>query len=234
MKKKKIFMRVSAIFGAFLLVAAMALPCFAWNSEDGNVSVDPFTPVGFADPVNVYGWYEITFESTSLTQTSPYYLIFTSGGALKNTDEVVYARYNDAFYAVYSLSISQGKAVLSYYDEGVWGSGIPGTLSNLSISEIVLYYPVWPPEISGAVSGGADSTSSVWNGVTYTVKKINEAPPEPMYNILYDIFKSNIYGDVELSSDQTFVLTQMSTWLCWIVLLMPLIAVFGVVLRLLR
>lgn len=216
MKNKKILSRVLAVIAALVLVVALAVPCFA----------DEIPPI--KDNQYVVG--EIQFDTYD-QMVNWYYENMTAIFAVKVYDYEVFYKTGDGFCS-YSMSLFDQQVVHTtfviksfnfnngdcYYEE-LFGNYSAGEValtsiykSNLNPSDVVfLYYTT-------ASSGGSDAPTR-----------------SGMFGQLFTIIKDAIFGqDAVLDSTQEFTLTQISTWMTYIVLLLPIFVVAAILIKCFR
>lgn len=224
MKNKKILSRVLAFSATLLLIVALALPCFADEPNNTTRSVYVTVMEEFTDRASLYNFLTNHFGDLVSVRFTMDGLVmdFNSFVYIPNDDTYrfstimpIYDVYNsDGFLNVYSVDITSVGSVL-----GNWTYG----------------FDVYPVDVSDEQW----SLFGITAGVIYRTELVLEDSATPirtgMFGQLYSILRDAIFGkDVVLDSNQDFVLTQISTWMTYIVILLPILVVGLIVFKLFR
>lgn len=239
MKKIKLIKIVVAVVTALVFCIALAVPCFADSPTESTDYV--INTITFTDGNAAYRWFSENNESVVrvIAGISPVPMSISFNSFLTYTDD------SGAFIDFVGSSFLFSNVVdLGYGSDEIRTQGLTFRLSADSIC-----FTVIPIEMN-FVDGSYPSISDVilyevsndsWGdtlGVYMTVEYTTEYVPKEnttrsgMYGQLYNILRDAIFGkDVPLDDSQDFVLTQISTWMTYIVILLPILVVGFILFR---
>lgn len=231
MKNKKLLTRIFALLASLVLVGALAVPCFAdAQTSDQDYVINSIT---FTDGNSAYQWLTENYDRVQK-------VFLYQGGELYGASSNLVSFTNSSDIHMFNVSVS------IFSDFVVEGS-------SSSLSSVVVLFNLTSENTQLAntsidfvngqavmLSGQPSITFSntYWSsaGITMTCEYVTEYVPKDnntrsgMFGQLYNILRDAIFGkDVALDDSQDFVLTQISTWMTYIVILLPLLVV-GIIL----
>lgn len=228
MKNKKLIARLGAIFAAVLLVSLMALPCFADEPTVPDDTPAPeqkvLTEYYFDDYAEFYSYIttidvpELLFPASDASIINLQFtsLLYSDGGAVS----VVYSCRTYFFVSLVDVVVifTENDATI-FIDNGV---------------------TEYDPEVFTIEELDAIFTSSCcWVYQKLQIPETPDTPTDPdaptrsgLYGECYYIIRDALYGkNAVLDSTQEFAITQVSTWMTYIVILLPFVVVAIILFR---
>lgn len=222
MKNKKIISRVLAVFAVLVLMVSMALPAFADEQGTQESPVYVIQKVEFTDFDTMFTWLKSNYQKiVSVSIVAP------SNGVVYTATNVVYMA--DSSYE--SFSIGSSVVLPDISDETFYFS--LGLIRYLDSEDLTLLVGGWTngePDVNIIVSESNWSQFGLRFTVYYMEELVTDGSATPvrsgMFGQLYYILRDALFGkNVVLDNAQDFTLTQISTWMTYIVILLPIIVV---------
>lgn len=206
MKNKKLFMRLFALLASLVLVFALALPCFADETDPPPTDYLYKRVFSYSDILLLKDLFYIDVSCIvkESLEVDSYFIAKLNFDVATDSFIVYYERItNDSFVTMQLVIDSSDNisfiVIYSYFDGSVETYNY-----SLDWGSVVLYI---------LVPATADDVNS-------------SIPSSDMYTNLFNILKDAVYGsDPELTGSQEYALTLMSTILTYATILLPVILV---------
>ena len=241
MKNKKLIARLGAIFAAVLLVSLMALPCFGSVTYDYSQYV--VKSANFTDRESLYQFLSQHTDGSLLGAVA------SIGGSITvdisnvtpiydtSTGELLYFALEDVMIADVH---EEGDGMTVYY---LYYLVTPENIRmNLEPNEV--YYQDGNGQVYVDVHTLGYLNDNEWGAYQFSVTvkyldeiELPEADPDAptrtgLYGECYHIIRDALYGkNAVLDSTQEFAITQVSTWMTYIVILLPFVVVAIILFR---
>lgn len=223
MQNKKLLTRLSAVLACLVLVVALAVPCFADETTTTDNSYSVVKTLTFTDRPTLYAWLNENASSvlrvTVVLDGFPKPVVYDSIIIL--VDETVTYQFSQSHFYFNDL-------ISSYV-----------SFANVTDSSLELTEGYITGDFPAANSSVPDEAWSAWN-ISATVVYLSEyeesdpnAPTRSgLFGELYYIIRDALYGkNAVLDPTQEFALTQVSTWMTYIVILLPFLVVAIILFR---
>lgn len=238
MKKIKPIKIIVAVVTALVFCIALAVPCFADSPTEGTDYV--INTVTFTDGNSAYEWFtqnsenvvKVTAGAALAPELIPFNTFFTSFDDSGAFSGIV----GSLFMLTDVVDLNNGSAEIqtqSFMFE-LNADWIRFTASPIDMNFVDNSPSVVDPSILWEIPN--DNWADFLGGIYMTVEYTTEYVPKEnttrsgMFGQLYNILRDAIFGkNVSLDDSQDFVLTQISTWMTYIVILLPILVV-GVIL----
>lgn len=233
-KKIKPIKIIVAVVTALVFCIALAVPCFADSPIDGTDYV--INTITFTDGDTAYAWFAQNSESVvkvtagvgllpESASFNTFFAFFDDSGAF---DGIV----GSLFMLTDVVDLNNGSAEIqtqSFMFE-LNADSLRFTPSFIDVNFVNNLTPSVDHFALAEVSNDnwADTLGGVYMTVEYTTEYVSneDATRSGMFGQLYNILRDAIFGkDVSLDDSQDFVLTQISTWMTYIVILLPILVV---------
>lgn len=238
MKKIKPIKIIVAVVTALVFCIALAVPCFADSPTEGTDYV--INTITFTDGNTAYEWFVQNSESVvkvmaglnAFPQSVSFNTFFTSFDDSGAFSSIV----GSLFMLTDVVDLNNGSAEIhtQSFMFDLNADWICFTASPIDMNFVDNSPSVVVPSILWEIPNDnwADFNGGVYMTVEYTTEYVpkENTTRSGMFGQLYNILRDAIFGkDVLLDDSQDFVLTQISTWMTYIVILLPILVV-GVVL----
>ena len=242
-KKIKPIKIIVAVVTALVFCIALAVPCFADSPTDGTDYV--INTVTFTDGNSAYQW--IVENGAS---------VIKAVGTVNSAPNAPSVSFNSIQPQFFDGSVVGLRGTTFILTDFIDDEGTPTAITesvffdfdadSLKFSPFLINFVFGNSELPEVtVNTTIDGVSQVFDiphaqwdiiGLSMTLEYTTEYVPKDnatrsgMFGQLYNILRDAIFGkDVSLDDSQDFVLTQISTWMTYIVILLPILVV-GVIL----
>lgn len=222
MKNKKILARILALCSVLVLLISMSIPVFADEQSTQESPVYVIHKVEFTDFDTMFAWLKSNYQKvTSVSFVQP------SDGVTYTASNVVYL-YDplyDSFIIGSSVVVPDLDDETFYFTLGLYYDSESGAQTHL-----IAGWTNNDPIVNLIVPASYWSDFGLRFTVNYMEELVTDGSATPIrsgfFGQLYYLLRDAIFGkDVVLDSAQDFTLTQISTWMTYIIILLPIIVI---------